>query len=316
MNQKSRAALIGGAVVGVIFFCVWCAVSGGIQAEKTSFYKILQRQVGDYQDLRTDWKNSTKVREIFLKLEKTYGAFLCSTWNYDLLDGKRRYALGPETEIPIEYDYYGQSITVSAHYFDAVPLQDITGTDVRTPLHQEADAIDILVPEHARGDADLLVSIYREYMFFNNVEIDTIYREEFGQAPNEKQASDFSVHIIYMPEHTSYPVYDPAIACDAIENCLVIVVNADNFHRVQLNALLTQGFYLPACGEAQDAVQQIYKAHDYTEGLHSLQSVSELYAAWQRDSALEGIVIAVLLFAGAACLSGCVLFFAQRRRRR
>ena len=317
MKQKSKAALIGGAVLGLLLCCAGCARSdSGAWAAKAPFYKIVQSQAGDYQDHRTDWENATKAQEIFLELEQTCGAFICSTWNYDLLDGKRRYELRADTEIPVAYDYYGQSITVSAHYFDETPIQDITGADVCTLLHHEADIIDILVPEHARGDEDMLVSLYQEYMLFNNVEVDNIYREVLGQAPNEKQAADFSVNVIYVPEHTSYTVYDPAIACDTIEDCLVIVVGAENFHRVQLNALLTQGFYLRADNDMQSAVQRVYAAHDYAAGLHSLQSVPALYSAWRRDAALTGVIIARLVFAGAACLAGGVLFIAQRRRRR
>jgi len=316
--QKGKVLLAWSAALGVMILATGCAGwNSRAGADKAGFYRIRQNQVGNYQDYQADWNNSTTMREIFLELEEQCGAFLCSTWNYDLLDGTRRYTLNTSADIPVEYDCYGQSITVSAHYFDYTPVQDINGADVQTLLSRDPDTIDILVPEYAQRDADTLVSIYQNYMFFNNVEVDNIYRKAFGQPPNEKQAKEFSVNIIYVPAHTAYDVYDPAIACDSIEDCVVIVVNAENCHRVQLNAWLTQGFYVYSSdGTALNTVQRVYEAYDYTEGLYALKSVEALYRAWQEDKISSDIVTAIFVYMGTAILMGVVFFCVKKLRKR
>lgn len=122
-----------------VLFGVWCIISifcsssldGKLWSEKQDFYKINQRQVGDYQDSKEDWENSTIFKDIFIELEDKYNAFICSTWNYDIINGKPRYETTKHGEIPIEYDYYGYSLTVSKNYFEYTSIKDVNDTDVR-----------------------------------------------------------------------------------------------------------------------------------------------------------------------------------------
>lgn len=120
-------------------FCVWCIISifcsssldENIWIAKQDFYKINQRQVGNYQDSKEDWENSTIFRDIFIQLEDKYNAFICSTWNYDIINGKPRYETTKHGEIPIEYDYYGYSLTISKNYFKYTSIKDVNGNDIR-----------------------------------------------------------------------------------------------------------------------------------------------------------------------------------------
>lgn len=153
---------------------------------KQSFYKINQRQVGNYQDNKADWENSEIFKKVYLELENKYNAFICSTWNYDIIDGKPRYEKAQHGDIPIEYDYYGYSFTVSKNYFNYTPVKDINGNAVQNLLTDDENTLDIVVPYKYKSDSKLITSIYQEFMFFNNVEIENIYNEALNLGINKK----------------------------------------------------------------------------------------------------------------------------------
>lgn len=288
----------------------------GLWKSKTVFYRINQRQVGDYQDRQADWTYSTTARDVFSSLEAQEGAFICSTWNYDLVDGKRRYERSRDAAIPVEYDYYGKSMTVTKRYFDYNPVFDAKGVDVRGRLTNDARTIDILVPARCQKDAERLTQIYQEYMAFHNVEIANIYHEALGEPLSLLKPEDFAVNIIYVADGTDYAVYDPRIACDQLTDCIVIVINTENFCRVQLQALLTQGLYVCAPeGDAEARVRAVYAQHDYEAGLHSLQSVFAAYEEYRQEQTARVALIGALALLGTLLAAAGTLWLARKTQK-
>lgn len=114
-------------------------------------------------------------------------------WNYDIIDGKPRYEKAQHGDIPIEYDYYGYSFTVSKNYFNYTPVKDINGNAVQNLLTDDENTLDIVVPYKYKSDSKLITSIYQEFMFFNNVEIENIYNEALNLGINKKEQKDFIV---------------------------------------------------------------------------------------------------------------------------
>ena len=147
-------------------------------------YKINLSQIGDYQDEQRDLEVSALFREVFDDLTEQYDAFLCSAWNYEIVDEKSRYEYVADSDIHIEYDYYGHNITVSKKYFRFMPVKDINGNDVTTLLKGSKNTLDILVSEKYKNNEKQLTVIYQDYMYFNNVEVDNIYNEKLGTKVN------------------------------------------------------------------------------------------------------------------------------------
>lgn len=264
---------------------------------RQSFYKINQRQVGNYQDNKEDWKNSEIFKNIYIELENEYNAFICSTWNYDIIDGKPRYEKAQHGNIPIEYDYYGYSFMVSKNYFDYTLVNDINGNNIQNLLTNDENTLDIIVPIKYKKDSKLITSIYQEFMYFNNVEVENIYNEELNLGINEKEQSDFIINIIYVPDNTEYDVYNPAIKHNKIKDCIAIVINSKNYNKVQLNAIANQGLYANFDVDKEDVenkIELIYKENNYEDGYHSIISVKELYNDWKNDKFYETIVIGVI----------------------
>lgn len=315
--MRKEEKLLGLAVlVLTVAMLVGCTSWRGAWEEKAGYYKIGQQPVGDYHDLPADWRNSTVACRVFSDLEAQYGAFICSTWNYDLLDGKRRYELSRDEDIPVEYDYYGHSMTVSRGYFDAHPVCDVQGVDVSARLTSEARTLDILAPARYQKDEEQLIKIYQEYMCFHNVEVVNFYRQALEEAPCTLLPSDFTINIIYVPDGTDYTVYNPRIACDHLTDCIVIVVHPANFCPAQLQALLTQGFYvyMPEEG-AEEKVRAVYAAHDDTQALFGLKDVSGTYREYEREQTQRAALIGVLALAGVVLIAGGVFLFARRRQK-
>ncbi len=315
--MRKEEKLLGlAALVITVAVIMGCTPWNGAWEEKTGYYRIDPQQVGDYHDLPADWLNSAAACEVFSDLEAQYGAFICSTWNYDLLDGKRRYELSRDEAIPVEYDYYGHSMTVSRGYFDAHPVSDAQGTDVCARLTGDARTLDILVPARYRKDEQQLIKIYQEYMYFHNVEVENFYRQALGEAPSALLPGDFTINIIYVPDGTDCAVYDPWIACDRLTDCIVIVVHPANFCRAQLQALMTQGFYvyMPEEG-AEKKVRAVYAAHDYTQALFGLRDVSGMYREYEQEQTRRAALIGVLALAGTVLIAGGVFLFGRKQQK-
>lgn len=274
---------------------------------RQNFYKIGQKQVGEYQDLKNDWNNSTRLLDIFIELEEEKNAFICSTWNYDIIEGVPRYELNEDSSIPIEYDYYGYSFITTQNYFDYTSIKNIEGKNIQELLTNDENTLDILVPESYKKDEQLIIQSYQDFMFFNNVEVGNFYQEEFKKDLITKKPSDFHINIIYVPTKTKYNVYNPYIEKDYINDCIAVVVNSKNYHRCQLNALLSQGLYI--CSEnmdLEDQVFQVYKQNNFEDGYHSLEKVSDRFAQYKSDLLTKNIVIGILFVIVMICGALCV----------
>lgn len=301
-------------IMSVFLIFSLCSCSSPDLSRTDGFYKISRSHVGDHQDLKLDWDTSQTIKSIFDDLSEQYHAFLCSTWNYDLFeDGTRRYEHVTSDGIPIEYDYYGHSMTVSKYYFDYTPVKDVNGIEIETLLSDDENTLDILVPESYRADEEQIVAIYQEYMYFNNVEVDNFYREEFEEELNDKPANSFQINVIYVPDNTQYSVYDPTIEYDNIQNCIVIVVNSKNLHSVQLNAALTQGWYIYSDDkDIESAVRAVFEENSLETAFHSTQEVSQLYEAYQHDKTSEIMGLSILCLIGVALIVVIVLIVRKK----
>lgn len=261
-----------------------------------SIYRIQQNQVGDYRNLKDDWDNSSKFKNIYDKLSDEYNAFICSTFNYDILDGKRRYEYTELLEdMPIEYDYYGKNIIVSDSYFDFNLIEDINGQKVQDAFIHDPDTLNVLVPLKYQNDEQKIISSYQDFMYFNNVEVDNFYNKELNKAENNKKAEDFVIRIIYVPDNTAYPVYDPRIEKRSIDDCITAVIDSENFHRVQLSALATHSFYISSEYADSSDVEAIFQKYDYLNGFHALKAVSEEAEEFRQEKITGMIVIGVLI---------------------
>lgn len=286
--------------------------------EKQCFWKINQSQIGDYQDQAEDWKNSKAFKNIYKELEREYNAFICSTWNYDIIDGKPRYEKTEHGDIPIEYDYYGYSFIVSENYFDYTPIQDINGVDIQRLLTDKEDTLDVLVLEKYKDDASLINSIYQEFMYFNNVEVENIYNEKLNKKINEKKAEDFNINIIYVPDSTEYDVYNPAIKRDKLNNCIAIVINAENYNMVQLNSISNQGFYVQSDFDKmniESKIKSVYEKNKCKDGYHSIVSVKDLYDEFENEQRAEIFVTGVLGIICILIIMGGVFFIRKSIRK-
>lgn len=158
----------------------------------------------------------------------------------------------------------------------------------------DENILDILVPEKYKNDDRLITTIYQEFMYFNNVEVENIYNEELNQKINEKKESDFTINIIYVPNDTKYNVYNPKIEHNNIQDCIAIVINSKNYNRVQLNSIVNQGLYVNANTNIEDKVKSVYEKNRYEEGYHSMTSVTSLYNEYKKDKIAERIIIGFL----------------------
>lgn len=161
-------------------------------------------------------------------------------------------------------------------------------------LTNDENTLDILVPEKYKNDAEFITSIYQEFMYFNNVEVENIYNKELNQKINEKKESDFIINIIYVPNDTKYNVYNTKIERNNIQNCIAIVINSKNYNRVQLNSIVNQGLYVKSDANVEDKIKTVYEENRYEDGYHSITSVTSLYNEYKNDKIAERIIIGFL----------------------
>lgn len=250
--------------------------------------------------------------QAFELAQKNAGAFLCDTWNYEVIDGKERFLWNTGEEYPIELDFYGQCITVTPLYFLHDPVYSTDGTDAGRQLVEEANTLNLLVPQQYRSREAEITAIYQEYMYFNNIEVSDIYAERLGLERDPRRADDFKINIIYMPQGQSYFTYKPDIASKtdhAITDCIVIVLYPENTHPVQFASAMTRGLYIPAGpGEellAEQTVRHAFKEAGAEDSLGSFTAVRDIFKEYRQDQLLSYIIYIM-----AVVLAALVLFLA------
>lgn len=299
-----------------------CGLPGstGTHIEGFSRIRIIPstEHLSDEEDLRVS-KNNVQT---FHQLEQSAGAFLCDSWQFDVLDGKERYTLhDPSADFPPEIA--DRHIVVTPNYFEFNPVGDTAGTPVARSFVQDTNTLNLLVPEMFRSRESDIIRIYQDYMYFNNVEVSEIYADRIGTERDTRLEKDFIINIIYVPDGQSYYIYKPDIAAktgNAITDCLVVVLFPNQIHPVQIFGTMTRALFYHESWNGKavttDYIRSVFSQQDAEPSLGIILPLEDIYREYQTEQRTAFLIYSTIAAVVILIAVGIGIGISKKRKKK
>jgi putative ABC transport system permease protein len=286
-------------------------------------------------DNKSYWKNTKNIYQIRIHLPKTNGdlgeekVVNDKIYNfYQLLKLKKNgfvinamqflnnelradkspvftYELNTKGEEQI-YGSYGRRIDINENYLLYNPIETVNGRDILKQINPDSNVLNILVPEQFRKYESLIRSNYKEYFYFQKVEIPNIYNEAMHKPLNKSSGDELDINIIYTKSNQLFFTYNSKLGSlrdnNYIEDPIAIIINNGyDSSTITANATSSLFFEDNSQGEAYNSIIPLLKqsgTHGYVHSVASVyQEQGELIAdLWQRFiQQLISILLMILL---------------------
>jgi len=239
-----------------------------------------------YADLALDSKENDKALKVYRDLSRLNKVFIIDSINFG-----RSGNLNPENK-DIDYDYnykfnvknnedlyspYGRQIMVDGNYLKRNSIKTfLDEKDVLDKINYDDDVLNILVPQKFKDYEDFIEKSYKEWFYFQKVQIPNMYRTALKEKLSEEQIDDLKINLIYIENDRYYFTYNN-FAGDNFNRVKdpIVMVYTENVDNSVLVSTLSSSMFLEskneysALGEIKDITQK-YNAYE-------LNSVTSVY---------------------------------------
>ncbi|MEB2301777.1 DUF1430 domain-containing protein [Lysinibacillus xylanilyticus] len=162
-------------------------------------------------NLKLDRDLNDRLSLFYEKIKKNNQAFLIEAEKFSVInykDGKPIYSymLGIKNTNDL-YTPQGRRIVIDENYLKVNPIQSSNGVSIIKQLHEDKNTLNVLVPEHLNVIEEHIVNSYRDWFYFQSVEIVNMYNKELAQPLIEKKIDDLKINIIYTKKGQEYFTY-------------------------------------------------------------------------------------------------------------
>ncbi|MGE7691778.1 DUF1430 domain-containing protein [Lysinibacillus sp. NPDC097214] len=170
---------------------------------------VLNNSISD--NLKLDRDLNDRLSLFYEKIKKNNQAFLIEAEKFSVInykDGKPIYSymLGIKNTNDL-YTPQGRRIVIDENYLKVNPIQSSNGVSIIKQLHEDKNTLNVLVPEHLNVIEEHIVNSYRDWFYFQSVEIVNMYNKELAQPLLEKKIDDLKINIIYTKKGQEYFTY-------------------------------------------------------------------------------------------------------------
>lgn len=162
-------------------------------------------------DLKIDRDLNDRLSLFYEKIKKNNQAFLIEAEKFsvvDYKDGKPIYSYmsGIKNTNDI-YTPQGRRILIDENYLIVNPIQSSNGVPIINQLKKDENTLNVLVPEQLKVIDSYIESSYKEWFYFQSVEIVNMYNKELSQPLVEKEIDNLKINIIYTKKGQEYFTY-------------------------------------------------------------------------------------------------------------
>lgn len=179
---------------------------------------VFKVQVGNLDDdidsnLEKDRELNDRLFTFYKEIESNNNAFLMESENFNVMNYDVKgnpiysYTLNAFGEEEI-YSPHGRKVTINKNYLNVNAIKSSNGIPIEIQVKDDKDILNILVPEQFRDRENQIVESYKEWFYFQKVEVDNIYNEELGFPLNKKKIDDLKINIIYTKPGQDYFTFD------------------------------------------------------------------------------------------------------------
>lgn len=194
------------------------------------------------EDLAKEDELNDKIFKVYKELSELDKEFIIKTINFERPPIK---SLTTENSEDINYSYklnvkkeedlytpYGMNIVVDKNYLKRHTIKSLDGENVVDIIDNDDNVLNILVPQKFQHYESIVENSFKEWFYFQKIEVANIYREAKGQNKVEKNIADLKINIIYIDNEQSLFTYNPNSGDDSniIEDTIITVYteNIDN----------------------------------------------------------------------------------------
>ncbi len=170
---------------------------------------VLNNNISD--DLKLDRDLNDRLSLFYEKIKKNNQAFLIEAEKFSVIDykdGKPIYSY--MSGIKNTNDLYtpqGRRIVIDENYLKVNPIQSSNGVPIIKQLHGDKNTLNVLVPEQLKVIEGHIESSYKEWFYFQSVDIVNMYNKELSQPLVQNELEDLKINIIYTKEGQEYFTY-------------------------------------------------------------------------------------------------------------
>lgn len=106
------------------------------------------------------------------------------------------------------YSPYGKNIVVDKNYLKKHTIKSLEGENVIDLIDNSADVLNVLVPEKFKDYEASIENSYKEWFYFQKVEVTNMYKEAEGKSKVVKNIDDLKVNIIYIGNNQNIFTYN------------------------------------------------------------------------------------------------------------
>lgn len=237
----------------------------------------------NYSSLVAEDVLNNKILNTYQDLSDLDKVFIMNTLNFErsnsITDNEEdynyNYLLSVKNEEDL-YSPYGKNIVVDINYIEKHKMKSVGKVNVVDMIKKNDDVLNILVPQKYKKYEETIDSSFKEWFYFQKVEVTNMYKEAGNQKKIQKELDDLNVNIIYMEDNQRYFTYNQysGDSMNTIEDP-IITVYTENIDSSYLGSCLGSYVFVESKDEysALREISAITKKHNVNE----LNSISSVY---------------------------------------
>lgn len=219
-----------------------------------------------------------KFFKVYKELSDLGKVFIIKTTNFerpgtDDLSVKNQEDIDYSYKINIEkkedlYSPYGKNIVVDKNYLKKHIIKSLDGKNVLGTIDNNDNVLNILVPSKFKCYESMIANSFKEWFYFQKVEVTNTYKEARGQNKVEKSIDDLRINLIYIENGQNVFTYNPN--------------SGDNFNVIKdpIITVYTENIdnsFLAAC----------FGDYIFIESMDEYSALKEISAITQKYNAIE-----------------------------
>lgn len=238
----------------------------------------------NYDSLASENILNEKIYNVYKDLSDLDKVFIMNTLNYEHLmkenistdnEDDYNYHVNVKCEEDL-YSPYGKNITVDINYIKKHTIKAVGIKNIIDLIDENDDVLNILVPQKYKDHEEYIENSYKEWFYFQKVDVPNLYREDCNQTKIEKNIEDLKINIIYIENNQRYFTYNlySGNSMNTIEDP-IITVYTENIDNSYLGSCLGSYMFI----EAKDQYSALEEINPITQkyNLVELNSVSSVY---------------------------------------
>lgn len=236
-------------------------------------------------DLVLEDIHNDKIFRVYEELSNLEKSFIMNTINYER-DLMKKLPIHNEDNIDYIYNLniekeedlyspYGKNIIVDKNYLKKHTITTFDGTNVIDVLDEDDIVLNILVPKKFKDFENVIEHSFKQWFYFQKVEVANIYREAHKKYNIELSIEELRINIIYIQNNLELFTYNPNTGnhFNSIEDS-IITVYTENVDNSFLAACLGEFIFIESTDEysALKEISVITEKYNITE-LNSIASV-------------------------------------------